>query len=764
MMMDLLQLAKETIPDTSKRKVFEKEGYTDDIFLCIKHDLADAIRQTKVFAKALNKRCNGNTDKVLSSLYWFLADNVALQIDPIGYQYIKKPAALVHGQPRTADCKSFSIFIASVLTNLNIPCRMKFVAWNPSDHNVKHVFVEAYPGTDHKVTLDVNLKKFNTEKTPNYNQRYIDMTSIYSIGALPGEGVNFIPADSYSDGRDVAQMSGAERFLRGERDMMRSERNAISAINGIGDITESVYNDNIDMINDCIGAVMHIFDKGDYNNWEDRIASIGVDYLNGEYDLSGAGVCGWFSRLKRRKKNHAALAVAQSEAKVQPGELRSAVKIATPMDMRRNHLLSMKKNGKRGSIKWMRLRNRLRLLARRNANRKAGVMHKISDLDAYNEPQIAGWFKKLRKRIKKAEKHVANVTKNTVKSVAKGSVTLVKKATTGSLKMVKASVLAPAALVSSKARKELKKTVKSATSDAKSAFNAAKQIVTAPLTAVAKEALISNSKKAGLFFLYTMIPDSELNKYPAKVREKRKKPMRIKKLLVNLLSLSNSDFDKIIRSGIMARYHKTPEAVLASMAKGESINGIGIVEDILKIVTIILQLIAKFTGKKGETVSSSDIPDNSDMGSKIANGLSAGLTAAGKAADTYNNTVTAYKNTAALAKSLIDSPTNMTALTRLTGDTSSNATEQQSDGGDSDSASTTETSKNVDALTSRDVTADGDQQGADKALAATSASASASDIDNNVIAKKDNGNNKMLIIGGVAVAGVAALMLMNKKH
>lgn len=695
---------------------------TDDIFARIRADIPEAISQTKVFSRCLYDACGRDAEILLRELYSFLVDNVRLCIDPIGVQYVKKPAALVHDSDRRADCKSYSIFIASVLANLNVPFRFKFCSWKPYDKNVRHVFIEAFPddGVRRRV-LDVNLKRYNMEKLPNYNNRYIDMTQIYSVGALEEGVAKRIKRDSLLDGRDVRRVTDVELDLRIDRQGLRNERDAVSAICGIGSTECEAYNDSIDMINDLIGEVVAMCDSRNFSNMEERIAGIGYDYVTGAYSLSGVGVGGIFSSLKKSSKNP-------------------------------KNIAAMKAKKKKSTSKSSRLNNRFWLRKKRLAAIRNKRAHKISDVEAI-DPYIGRWFSKIKKGVKKFSKGVAKVAKssvkvvaNTVKKTTKAVATVAKKATTGTLKMVKASVMAPAALVSSKARKELKKTVKSAASDAKDVAKSTKDILTAPLAAATAEILENYLPKCGPFFLYCFMDDKTAAKCPSKVKNKRNKANRLRKFIVNVIGVSGSQFDKICRNSIVKEYGKTPEAVIADRMKG--VAGIGVAGTaIISAIVAIIGLLKKVFGKKSpDNVSSSDMESPDDFSGKFKNVLDA----TDKVVNTAQNTKQAINDKTASAMTYANN--NLTTLQKLTGSAQSLVTNAAADLTDTMNATAT---KATDALTNREVDNSGTQKGSADALKVEATKSEAS-------ASSSLGIKTPYIIGG-AVLLLGGVMMMKKK-
>lgn len=803
---DILQLAKRTIPDTHTRVIFRGDGMTDDIFNRIKLDFPESIAQTKVFAKELFALCGGNEETLLRKLYAFVVDNVRLCIDPIGVQYVKKPSSLVHDTDRRADCKSFSIFIGSVLANLQIPFRFKFCSWKPYDRNVRHVFIEVRPGDESKRrVLDVNLKQYNKEKTPNYNNRFIDMTQIYSVGATEDDAaVMGIPSDSFLDWRGIDQISDPEMDLRIMRQGLRNEKAAVSAICGIGSTETEVYDDAIDMTNDLIGEVVDIVDSQNLQHLDERLAGIGFDYVTGAYSLSGIGVSGLFSRIRKKAKKVArgASRAARGARRTMFGSKKKRPASGGGFVREQINLLhgSIKKNGKNNpfspsralsfssssrssfrsaldkarkaqpTAKRTRVQNRLFLRKRRKESIKNGTAPRISDISEI-DPYIGGFFSKIKKAVKKAVKKVGSVTKSAVKVAAKTVVNTTKNATKaavnatkGSLKMIKAATIAPAALVSKKARAELKKTVKSAANDAKKTAGNLKDAAMAPIKEAVEEILSEHLPKAGSFFLYCFMDDKMAEKASSSVQRKRNKAKKIRSFITKVIGVSGSKFDSICRNSIMKDYGKTPEAVLADKFGG--VAGIGVAASaIVSAVLAIINLIMKYFKKKGESVSESDAPSEDDG---LAAAITNGVNLASKAKDTYDNAKSTVTNTVqnavqagtpsvqSIQNALTNAPTNLTELQKLTGSAQSIVTNAASDVAEAMNAIPKAA---TDALTNRVVDNNGTQQGAAEALQiqqVKNASEAAP------VAKTSGVSINPMVMGAAAVLGLG-LIMMNKK-
>lgn len=298
----ILQLAKKTIsPDTAYKSVFRIDGQTEDIIDVIKKDWRASVLQTKEFSKHLRNMYKD--DRILMAIYNFLLNNVRLEIDPLGEQYVKKPVALIHQFDRKADCKSYSLFISSVLTNLHIPHIFRFVSFDKFNKNVQHVYIVAYPNTRKETYLDVNLKMFNKQKKPFFNNIDINMTKIYSIGAVPTASVS--KNKGLLGGRDFYKIGDAEMDLRIGKQRLEIERDIIAEKRGIGSLQVEKYNDAISVVDDAIGVILAMEKTGNTHVADAALGMIADDAIHGRYSIATqlSGIGDYESRKRLRKKH-----------------------------------------------------------------------------------------------------------------------------------------------------------------------------------------------------------------------------------------------------------------------------------------------------------------------------------------------------------------------------------------------------------------------------------------------------------------------------
>lgn len=536
-------------------------------------------------------------------------------------------------------------------------------------------------------------------------------------------------------------MSDIEIEIRLIRQGLQNERDSIRRIAGIGSDDPVIvqYDGAIGMTNDLICEIANLVDTGDYVNSDSRIAGIGYDFATGAYGVSAIGdafqpiVYTEGEGIGAFRKNRKAKAPLAPDA---PARAR----------MRRHRLERIEK----------------------------GNAPTLDDVEKENA-HIGKVFKKIAKAVKKAAKTVAKTVAKTTKKVVKATAKAVAKATTTVAKGVATAVVATA--TAGQAKKTIKKLAKSTAKDAKAFAKANKDLVTAPVGALAEVLLEEWCPQIGPFFQNAYLSDADAKKYlNAKGQQRRNKAKKLRSLLIKHLNVDSKKFDKAIKNSIQKQTGKTLEANLQNLkniAEGKpAIAAIGMapgmVSAIMSAVMALLALLLKrFAGKDAAAefsalaLTTADAAnDSEDWVNNLMTSASNGVTKLVNTASNIKNNVLATAsnikdNLVNQASNLVESASNLTNLQMLTGSALSPLV--QSSGSDADAMNTT-TSPDVDAITNREVSPSGEAQGASAALN-TVASSMAEDTKDDAQPKSDN--KTMLYIAG-AVAAVGAVLMLKK--
>jgi Transglutaminase-like superfamily len=143
-------------PARHKSLVKVKRGTTKDIMEVVLSCYNEANGQVKKFAPLLK---SSNKYTTCRNVWEFVKDNIAYKIDPPGEQWIKEPARV--WLDKECDCKSYSVFIASLLHHLGINAKFRFVSFDSYNPEPTHVYV-VVPGTE-EIILDCVMPHFDSE-------------------------------------------------------------------------------------------------------------------------------------------------------------------------------------------------------------------------------------------------------------------------------------------------------------------------------------------------------------------------------------------------------------------------------------------------------------------------------------------------------------------------------------------------------------------------------------------------------------------------
>jgi hypothetical protein len=141
-------------------KVYKSKADNKDIRDLLEKLVPEATKQMKDFAQKFRGRTETET---CQNIFNFIKNNFVYVADQ-DEQIIKLPSALL--RKRVGDCKSYSLFTASILSNLGIPYHFVYASYNdnPIPH---HVYVE----TENGCKIDVVYGKFNQEKKAKYKYK-----------------------------------------------------------------------------------------------------------------------------------------------------------------------------------------------------------------------------------------------------------------------------------------------------------------------------------------------------------------------------------------------------------------------------------------------------------------------------------------------------------------------------------------------------------------------------------------------------------------
>lgn len=174
-----------------KNVLLVRSGSTEDIIEHLLDVIEDVRGQTKNFARQFTADKKG-----LRELWYWVHTNIRYEEDPLGVQWIREPARLY--SDGVGDCKSFTVFIVSVLENLGLDYIVRFTnTESPGSRIVNHVYPIAVLKDGTQVIMDAIAKaRFNREHTPIHYQIDYTMADIYRLSGIGAHNIGQAATDS----------------------------------------------------------------------------------------------------------------------------------------------------------------------------------------------------------------------------------------------------------------------------------------------------------------------------------------------------------------------------------------------------------------------------------------------------------------------------------------------------------------------------------------------------------------------------------------
>lgn len=244
-MQDIKQIATEKISKPKLKRVLKNSnGLTNDIIVEVLRTDKASYKDTINFAPYL--RCNSTYD-TCKNIWDFVKSTVKYKVDEMGIQDVKTPARTFHD--KFADCKSYSIFIASILRNLGIDYKYRFVSFRKNDDTPTHVYIVVPNGND-LIIIDDVLDNFNEEKPFTFNKDF-NMTQIYAVSGIE-EPIRYKKIIDL--GKEMPTSHG-ELDIKLYKDSLQTDQKLIDRALGVGNIKSEKVQNRIDVLDDMIEAI-----------------------------------------------------------------------------------------------------------------------------------------------------------------------------------------------------------------------------------------------------------------------------------------------------------------------------------------------------------------------------------------------------------------------------------------------------------------------------------------------------------------------------
>lgn len=143
---------------TGKKELVHRNGNVDQIITVI----LSADQKGRGFTKRFARHLRGSSDmKTLRNIWKFTKENIQYIRDRSGDEVIKSPGAT--WETKKGDCKSFSVFIGSLLGNLDYTYKYRVAFYDPKTPEQGHIYPVAVLKDGSEVIVDAVWDHFNDE-------------------------------------------------------------------------------------------------------------------------------------------------------------------------------------------------------------------------------------------------------------------------------------------------------------------------------------------------------------------------------------------------------------------------------------------------------------------------------------------------------------------------------------------------------------------------------------------------------------------------
>ncbi len=203
-------------PKAMLTTIVKKEGATvADTIKFIPKVVSDTLFHTEKIAQVLK----GNTVYETCNNIWdFVYEYIAYKKDEQGKEQVRSPARTWHdrGNDLGVDCDCYTVFISSILSNLNIKHRLRITKYG--ENHFQHIYPIVPLGNGSYITVDCVVRKFDYEE-PYSEKKDTNMDLEYLNGV-----------DDFIANKNIDALA-----LSGQEDDM-AELNQILNKSGMGDL------------------------------------------------------------------------------------------------------------------------------------------------------------------------------------------------------------------------------------------------------------------------------------------------------------------------------------------------------------------------------------------------------------------------------------------------------------------------------------------------------------------------------------------------
>lgn len=150
--------------------------------------IPQVVLETLNDTKRISKILKGDTlDETCSNIWHFVYNHIQYAKDKDGVEQVRRPARAWHDRTRGVDCDCYTVFISSILTNLDIPHTYRITKYKNRSY-FQHIYPIVPTGNGTYITLDCVVNEYNHEEP--YTEKKDTAMKLHYLNGIENEQNN----------------------------------------------------------------------------------------------------------------------------------------------------------------------------------------------------------------------------------------------------------------------------------------------------------------------------------------------------------------------------------------------------------------------------------------------------------------------------------------------------------------------------------------------------------------------------------------------
>ena len=150
--------------------------------------IPQVVLETLHDTNKISKLLKGNTlDETCSNIWHFVYNHIQYAKDKDGVEQIRRPARAWYDRTRGVDCDCYTVFISSILTNLEIPHTYRITKYKNRSY-FQHIYPIVPTSNGNYITIDCVVNEYNYEEP--YTEKKDTAMKLHYLNGIDNEQNN----------------------------------------------------------------------------------------------------------------------------------------------------------------------------------------------------------------------------------------------------------------------------------------------------------------------------------------------------------------------------------------------------------------------------------------------------------------------------------------------------------------------------------------------------------------------------------------------